>query len=110
MSDVIISFTTIEFPDESAMEKAGDVFKTEMVLLAERLRPMGMIRFHSSRMFMPEGELMFGNWLEYRDMEAYEACDKIWNENAASFGEKYGELFADVKVESYRGQVASDFT
>ena len=43
-------------------------------------------------------------------MEAYEACDKIWNENAASFGEKYGELFADVKVESYRGQVASDFT
>ena len=53
---------------------------------------------------------MFGNWLEYRDMEAYEACDKIWSENAASFGEKYGELFADVKVDSYRGQVASDFT
>jgi hypothetical protein len=50
MPDVIISFTTIEFPDQSVMEKA------------------------------------------------------------ASFGEKYGELFADVKVESYRGQVASDFT
>ena len=108
--DVIISFTTIEFPDQSVMEKAGDVFKTEMVLLADKLRPMGMIRFHSSRMFMPEVKFMFGNWLEYRDMEAYEACDKIWNENAASFGEKYGELFADVKVESYRGQVASDFT
>lgn len=61
MSDVIISFTTIEFPDESVMEKAVDVFKTEMVLLAERLRPMGMIRFYSSRMFVPEGKLMFGN-------------------------------------------------
>ena len=61
MSDIIISFTTIEFPDESVMEKAGDVFKTEMVLLAERLRPMGMIRFYSSRMFVPEGKLMFGN-------------------------------------------------
>ena len=110
MSDVIISFTTIEFPDESVMEKAVDVFKTEMVLLAERLRPMGMIRFYSSRMFVPEGKLMFGNQLEYRDMESYEACDKIWNENAVSFGEKYGELFAGVKVESFRGQVASDFT
>ena len=110
MSDVIISFTTIEFPDESVMEKAVDVFKTEMVLLAERLRPMGMIRFYSSRMFVPEGKLMFGNRLEYRDMESYEACDKIWNENAVSFGEKYGELFAVVKVESFRGQVASDFT
>ena len=74
------------------MEKAGDVFKTEMVLLAETLRPMGMIRFYSSRMFVPEGKLMFGNWLEYRDMESYEACDKIWNENAVSFGEKFGEL------------------
>tara|TARA_B100000886_G_C20098030_1_gene356660 strand:- start:361 stop:546 length:186 start_codon:yes stop_codon:yes gene_type:complete len=61
MSDVIISFTTIEFPDESVMEKAVDVFKTEMVLLAERLRPMGMIRFYSSRIFVPEGKLMFGN-------------------------------------------------
>ena len=61
MSDIIISFTTIEFPDESVMEKAGDVFKTEMVLLAERLRPMGMIRFYSSHMFVPEGKLMFGN-------------------------------------------------
>ena len=39
MSDVIISFTTIEFPDESVKEKAVDVFKTEMVLLAERLWP-----------------------------------------------------------------------
>ena len=43
-------------------------------------------------------------------MESYEACDEIWNENAVSFGEKYGELFAGVKVESFRGQVASDFT
>ena len=43
-------------------------------------------------------------------MESYEACDKIWNENAVSFGEKYGELFTGVKVESFRGQVASDFT
>ena len=49
-------------------------------------------REQSSRMFTPEGKLMFGNWLEYRDMEAYEACDKIWSKNAASFCKKYGEL------------------
>ena len=56
MSDIIISFTTIEFSDQSVMEKAGEVFKTEMALLADKLRPMGMIRFHSSRMFTTEGK------------------------------------------------------
>ena len=110
MPDVIISFTTIEFPDQSVMEKAGDVFKTEMVLLADKLRPMGMIRFHSSRMFMPEGKLMFGNWLEYRDMAAYEACDKVWQEAGEAFAEKYGHLFEGVTVTPHRGQVTDDYS
>ena len=39
-----------------------------MKSLAEKLRPVGMIRFHSSRLFLPEDKLMFGNWLA-RDME-----------------------------------------
>ena len=78
----------------------------EVSPFAEKLRAMGMIRFHSSRLFMPDDKLMVGNWLEYRDMEAYETCNTLWQENGA----KYGDLFSEVKVSSYRGHVTSDFT
>ena len=47
MSETVISFTTIEFPNEEMMEKTYDIFQKEMKLLADKLRPAGMIRFHS---------------------------------------------------------------
>ena len=47
-----------------------------------------MIRFHTSRLFSPEDKLMFGNWLEYREMEAFEACDSIWHRNGGEFAKK----------------------
>jgi len=53
---------------------------------------------------------MFGNWLEYRDMEAFKACDAIWQKNGEEFFKKYGELYVDVKFTSYRGQVFQDWT
>ena len=49
-----------------------------MKLLAEKLRPEGMTRFHSSRLVFPEDKWMFGNLLKYRDMEAFKTCDIIW--------------------------------
>ncbi|MDC1117632.1 hypothetical protein OAT77_01460 [Alphaproteobacteria bacterium] len=110
MSDTVISFTTIEFPNEELMKKMRDILHEEMTSLAEKLRPEGMIRFHSSRLFLPEDKLMFGNWLEYRDMEAFKACDAIWQKNGEEFFEKYGELYVDVKFTSYRGQVIQDWT
>ena len=110
MSDTIISFTTIEFPNEELMEKMRDILHEEMKSLAEKLRPEGMIRFHSSRLFLPEDKLMFGNWLEYRDMEAFKVCDAIWQKNGEEFFKKYGELYVDVKFTSYRGQVIQDWT
>ena len=110
MSDTIISFTTIEFPSEELMEKTYEIFHGEMKLLANKLRPAGMIRFHSSRLFLPEDRLMFGNWLEYLDMEAFKACDAIWQKNGKEFFEKYGELYADVKFNAYRGQVFQDWS
>ena len=67
MSETVISFTTIEFPNEEMMEKTYDIFRKEMQSLADKLRPAGMIRFHSSRLFLPEDKLMLGNWLEYRE-------------------------------------------
>ena len=59
---------------------------------------LGMTKFHSSRLFLPEGRFIVGNWLEYRDMAAYEACDKVWQESGAEFAEKYGHLFEGVTV------------
>lgn len=110
MSETVISFTTIEFPNEEMMEKTYDIFHEEMKSLAEKLRPAGMIRFHSSRLFLPEDKLMFGNWLEYSDMEAFKACDAIWEKNGEEFAKKYGDMFSDVKFGSYRGQVFQDWS
>ena len=50
MSETVISFTNIEFPNEEMMEKTYDIFQKEMKLFADKLRPAGMIRFHSSRL------------------------------------------------------------
>ena len=110
MPETVISFTTIEFPNEEMMEKTYDIFRKEMMSLADKLRPEGMIRFHSSRLFLPDDKLMFGNWLEYRDMEAFKACDAIWQKNGEEFFKKYGELYVDVKFTSYRGQVFEDWS
>jgi hypothetical protein len=110
MSGEVISFTTVEYPDETSMLKAREVFQLEMGQLADKLRPLGMTKFHSSRLFLPEDRFIIGNWLEYRDMEAYEACDKVWQESGAEFAEKYGHLFEGVTVTPHRGEVMDDYT
>lgn len=101
MSGSVVSFTTVEYPDEVSMQKAREVFQQEMGQLAEKLRPLGMTKFHSSRLFLPEDRFIIGNWLEYRDMAAYEACDKVWQQSGAEFAEKYGDLFEGVTQASY---------
>ncbi len=110
MSGEVISFTTVEYPDEASMLKAREIFQSEMGQLADKLRPLGMTKFHSSRLFLPEGKFIIGNWLEYRDMAAYEACDKVWQERGAEFAEKYGHLFEGVTVTPHRGEVMDDYT
>ena len=57
MSGEIISFTTVEYPDEASMLKAREIFQSEMGQLADKLRPLGMTKFHSSRLFLPEDRL-----------------------------------------------------
>ncbi len=110
MSDTVISFTTVEYPDESSMHQAREAFQKEMGQLADKLRPLGMTRFHSSRLFLPEGKFIIANWLEYRDMAAYEACDKVWQETGEEFAEKYGHLFEGVTVTPHRGEVMDDYS
>ena len=48
--------------------------------------------------------------LEYSDMEAFKACDAIWQKSGEEFFEKYGELYVDVKFNAYRGQVFQDWS
>ena len=110
MSGTIISFTTIEYPNEDSMERSIKIFQKEMTALADKLRPLGMIKFHSSRLFVPEGKLLFGNWLEYRDMAAFEACNNIWEKNGEEFAEKYSGIFDDIKINAYRGEVFQDWS
>ncbi len=110
MTGEVISFTTVEYPDEESMQQARDVFRQEMGKLADRLRPLGMTRFHSSRLFLPEDRFIIGNWLEYRDMAAYEACDKVWQETGEEFAEKYGHLFEGVTITAHRGEVMDDYS
>lgn len=61
MSGEIISFTTVEYPDEKSMHQAWEIFQQEMGKLADKLRPLGMTRFHSSRLFLPEDRIIIGN-------------------------------------------------
>ena len=110
MSETIISFTTIEFPNPELLENTLDIFHMDMELIAKKLKPHGMIRFHSSRLFLPNEKPMLGNWLEYRDMESFKVCDKIWQKNGEEFAEKYGDTFADVKFSSYRGKIFQNWS
>ena len=84
------------------MLKAREVFKQEMGQLADMLRPLSMTKFHSSRLFLPEGKFIIGNWLEY--------CDKVWQERGAEFAEKYGHLFEGVTFSPHRGEVVDDYS
>ena len=102
MSGEVISFTTVEYPDEASMLKAREVFQQEMSKLADKLRPLGMTRFHSSRLFVPEDRFIIGNWLEYEDQEAFSACDKIWQQFLADTSDKFNFVS---KVVPYRGIV-----
>ena len=110
MSGEVISFTTVEYPNEASMQKAREVFQQEMGQMADKLRPLGMTKFQSSRLFLPEDTFIIGNWLEYRDIAAYKACDKVWQESGEEFAEKYGHLFEGVIVTPYRGEVMDDYS
>ena len=56
---------------------------------------------------------MFGNWLEYRDMAAFEACnqtcEKFGQEQAEKYS-NYSDLFDELKINAYRGQVFEDWS
>ena len=43
-------------------------------------------------------------------MEAYEACDKVWQKSGVEFADKYSHLFEGVTVTPHRGELVEDYT
>ena len=107
---IITSYTLLDFLSEGDMLAFFTFVEEHMEGHAANLRVHGMTKFYVSRVFNKGDKYTIGNWLEYRDMEAYEACDKVWQESGAEFAEKYGHLFEGVTVTPHRGEVMDDYT
>ena len=89
MPETVISFTTIEFSNAEMMEKPYDIFHGEYEVPSGQAQARRYDKVSFKFPFLPEDKLMFGNWLEYRDMEAFEACDYIWKKTGEDFAKKH---------------------
>ena len=104
----IISFTLLDFPNESEMRGFLFLVEQRYEAHAAKLRAAGMTRFYVTRIFNKGDKFTIGNWLEYRDQDAFAKCDAIWKEYMS-------DLIKDVpqfapKISPNRGIVMYDFT
>ena len=104
----IISFTLLDFPNESEMRGFLYLVEQRYEAHAAKLRAAGMTRFYVTRIFNKGDKFTIGNWLEYRDQDAFAKCDVIWKEYMSA-------LIKDVpqfapKISPNRGIVMYDFT
>ena len=104
----IISFTLLDFPNESEMTGFLYLVEQRYEAHAAKLRAAGMIRFYVTRIFNKGDKFTIGNWLEYRDQDAFAKCDAIWKEYMS-------DLIKDVpqfapKISPNRGIVMYDFS
>ena len=104
----IISFTLLDFPSESEMRGFLYLVEQRYEAHAAKLRAAGMTRFYVTRIFNKGDKFTVGNWLEYRDQDAFAKCDAIWKEYMS-------DLVKDVpqfapKISPNRGIVMYDFT
>ena len=104
----IISFTLLDFPNESEMRGFLHLVEQRYEAHAAKLRAAGMTRFYVTRIFNKGDKFTIGNWLEYRDQDAFAKCDVIWKEYMS-------DLIKDVpqfapKISPNRGIVMYDFT
>ena len=104
----IISFTLLDFPNESEMRGFLYLVEQRYEAHAAKLRAAGMTRFYVTRIFNKGDKFTIGNWLEYRDQEAFAKCDAIWKEYMS-------DLIKDVpqfapKISPNRGIVMYDFS
>ena len=104
----IISFTLLDFPNESEMRGFLYLVEQRYEAHAAKLRAAGMTRFYVTRIFNKGDKFTIGNWLEYRDQDAFAKCDAIWKEYMS-------DLIKDVpqfapKLSPNRGIVMYDFS
>ena len=104
----IISFTLLDFPNESEMRGFLHLVEQRYEAHAAKLRAAGMTRFYVTRIFNKGDKFTIGNWLEYRDQDAFAKCDVIWKEYMS-------DLIKDVpqfapKISPNRGIVMYDFS
>ena len=104
----IISFTLLDFPNESEMRGFLYLVEQRYEAHAAKLRAAGMTRFYVTRIFNKGDKFTIGNWLEYRDQDAFAKCDAIWKEYMS-------DLIKDVpqfapKISPNRGIVMYDFS
>ena len=104
----IISFTLLDFPNESEMRGFLYLVEQRYEAHAAKLRAAGMTRFYVTRIFNKGDKFTIGNWLEYRDQDAFAKCDAIWKEYMS-------DLIKDVpqfapKISPNRGVVMYDFS
>ena len=104
----IISFTLLDFPNESEMRGFLYLVEQRYEAHAAKLRAAGMTRFYVTRIFNKGDKFTIGNWLEYRDQDAFAKSDVIWKEYMS-------DLIKDVpqfapKISPNRGIVMYDFS
>ena len=104
----IVSFTLLDFANESEMSGFFYLVEQRYEAHAAKLRAAGMTRFYVTRIFNKGDKFTIGNWLEYRDQEAFAKCDAIWKEYMS-------DLIKDVpqfapKISPNRGIVMYDFS
>lgn len=106
---VITSYTLMDFISEGDMLEFINFVEENMQTHADNLRANGMIKFYISRIFNKGDKYTIGNWLEYKDQEAYAICDKIW-EAFISESDNANKFTFISKVVAYRGIVQYDFS
>ena len=104
----IISFTLLDFPNESEMRGFLYLVEQRYEAHAAKLRAAGMTRFYVTRIFNKGDKFTIGNWLEYRDQDAFAKCDAIWKEYMSDLI-KDAPQFAP-KISPNRGIVMYDFS
>ena len=89
---VIISFTLLDFPNESEMRGFLHLVEQRYEAHAANLREAGMTKFYVTRIFNKGDKFTIGNWLEYRDQAAFVACDALGKEYMAALIEAVPEF------------------
>ena len=104
---LITSYTLMDFMSEADMNGFFSFVEGHMEQHAANLRANGMTRFYVSRVFNKGDKFTIGNWLEYKDQEAFLACDKVWEKFLQDSSSHFDFI---TKVVPYRGIVQYDFS